>query len=31
MRLLQYGDYVRASELVKRLLAKLYMRLNAGA
>ena len=31
MRLLQYGDYVRASEQVKRLLAKLYMRLNAGA
>jgi hypothetical protein len=30
-RLLQYGDYVRASEQVKRLLAKLYMRLNAGA
>jgi hypothetical protein len=31
MRLLQYGDYVRASEQVKRLLAKLYVRLNAGA
>ena len=30
MRLLQYGDYVRASEQVKRLLAKLYVRLNAG-
>ncbi len=29
MRLLQYGDYVRASEQVKRLLAKLYVRLNA--
>lgn len=31
MRLLQYGDYVRASEQVKRLLAKLYVRLSAGA
>ena len=31
MRLLQYGDYVRASEQVKRLLAKLYVRLNAGS
>lgn len=31
MRLLQYGDYVRASEQVKRLLAKLYVRLNKGA
>jgi hypothetical protein len=31
MRLLQYGDYVRASEQVKRLLAKLYVRLNAAA
>ena len=30
MRLLQYGDYVRASEQVKRLLAKLYVRLNAS-
>ncbi|MCC6657895.1 MAG: CZB domain-containing protein [Rhodocyclaceae bacterium] len=30
MRLLQYGDYVRASEQVKRLLAKLSVRLNAG-
>ena len=30
MRLLQYGDYVRASEQVKRLLAKLYVRLNSG-
>ncbi len=31
MRLLQYGDYVRASEQVKRLLAKLYVRLNSAA
>ncbi len=31
MRLLQYGDYVRASEQVKRLLAKLYVRLSASA
>jgi hypothetical protein len=31
MRLLQYGDYVRASEQVKRLLAKLYVRLNTSA
>lgn len=31
MRLLQYGDYVRASEQVKRLLAKLYVRLNASS
>ena len=30
MRLLQYGDYVRASEQVKRLLAKLYVRLNTS-
>ncbi|MBX3648393.1 MAG: CZB domain-containing protein [Rhodocyclaceae bacterium] len=30
-RLLQYGDYVRASEQVKRLLAKLYVRLNAAS
>ena len=30
-RLLQYGDYVRASEQVKRLLAKLYVRLNTSA
>jgi hypothetical protein len=30
LRQLQYGDYVRASEQVKRLLAKLYVRLNAG-
>ena len=31
MRMLQYGDYVRTSEQVKRLLAKLYVRLSAGA
>jgi hypothetical protein len=31
MRLLQYGDYVRASEQVKRQLAKLYVRLNTSA
>lgn len=31
MHLLQYGDYVRASEQVKRLLAKLYVRLNTNA
>lgn len=30
-RLLQYDDYVRASEQVKRLLAKLYVRLNAAS
>ncbi|MBI4989360.1 MAG: CZB domain-containing protein [Rhodocyclales bacterium] len=31
LRLLQYGDYVRASEQVKRQLAKLYVRLNASS
>lgn len=31
MRLLQHGEYVRASEQVKRLLAKLYVRLNTDA
>jgi hypothetical protein len=30
LRLLHYGDYVRSSEQVKRLLAKLYVRLNTG-
>jgi hypothetical protein len=31
LNLLHYGDYVRTSEQVKRLLAKLYVRLNTGA
>lgn len=31
LRLLHHGDYVRTSEQVKRLLAKLYVRLNTGA
>lgn len=31
LRLLQYGDYGRVSEQVKRLLVKLYMQLNVSA
>ncbi len=30
LRLLHHGDYVRASEQVKRMLAKLYVRVDAG-
>jgi hypothetical protein len=31
LRLLHHGEYMRNSERVKRLLAKLYVRLNTGA